>query len=304
MQEFTLASAGAGLLRCALWLPEGEIRAVVQLVHGISEYLDRYDDFARFLCANGFAVAAEDHMGHGSSVSPECPLGCFVGGWDAAVADVAALLRHLKERFPGRPVFLFGHSMGSFLTRTLLYTEPDAGLAGAVISGTGWQPEYMLKIGTFLCNREIKKHGEQYASEKIQKLMFGAYNKGFKDAKTPYDWLSSVPEVVERYIADPLCGFTPSVGLCRDMLEGIARNQKPENLRKMPKALPVFFLSGALDPVGAQGKGVKDSLSAFHAAGLENLSMRLYPGGRHEMLNEKEHETVYRNVLDWMNLHL
>ena len=304
MQEFTLASAGAGNFRCALWLPDGAARGVVQIVHGISEYLNRYDDFARFLCANGFAVAAEDHMGHGKSVSEECPLGCFVGGWDAAVSDVAALLYHLKERFPGLPVFLFGHSMGSFLARTLLYTEPEAGLAGAVLCGTAWKSDLILKSGKTVCNFVIRKHGEQHISEKVRDLMFGAYNKPFKPVQTPFDWICSDPEVVERYIADPLCGFIPAVGMFRAMLDGIARNQQPENLQKIPKALPVFFISGALDPVGDQGKGVKESLSAFHAAGLENLSMRLYPGARHEILNEKAHETVYRNVLDWINLHL
>ena len=304
MQEFTLVSAGAGNLRCALWLPEGEARAVVQLVHGFSESIDRYDDFARFLCANGFAVCAEDLMGHGKSVSPECPLGCLVGGWDAAVADVAALLHQIKVRFPALPVFLFGHSMGSFLTRTLLYTEPDAGLAGAVLCGTAWESDFILKSAETVCDLVIRKHGEQHISEKLRNLMFSAYNKQFRPVRTPFDWICSDPAVVERYLADPLCGFTPSVGMFRAMLDGIRRNQKPENLRKIPKELPIFFLSGALDPVGEQGKGVKNSLSAFHAAGLENLSMRLYPGARHEVLHEKEHETVYRNVLDWMNLHL
>ncbi len=299
MEEFYLASNGAGRIHCGLWLPEGQPRAVVQIIHGIAEHIGRYDHFARFLTERGFAVCADDHMGHGLSVESGGVFGYFSGGWMAAVRDERSLFEEMKKRFPAVPYVMLGHSMGSFLLRTYLYTYPGE-LTGAIISGTGWQPELALSAGLALCRLEQLRIGETGRSKLLKELMFGAYNKKFSPNRTPNDWICSDEAVVDAYTEDALCGFDATVGLTRDMLTGISMNQKKENLEKMDKTLPVLFVSGMQDPVGAMGEGVLRTIDAFKRAGLTNVTIRLYPEGRHEMLNETNRTEVYADVLSWL----
>ncbi len=300
MTEFWMDSAGKGKIRCGMWETEGEPRGIVQLVHGIAEHIVRYDAFAQFLASHGFVVVAEDHMGHGGSVSDDCPQGYFHNGWLAAIADVYTLMQATREKFPNIPYFLLGHSMGSFMARTFLFQYPDSGIDGVMISGTAWQPSFMLSAGLAVCGIEAKRYTEKGTSPLIQSLIFGSYNKNFKDAKTPNDWISSDPEVVAAYTADPTCGFMPTIGLAREMLLGIRMNQQKLNLAKMKKDLPVYIFSGALDPVGANGKGVLQTEAAFRAAGMQDVVCKLYPNGRHEMLNEVNRSEVYNDVLNWV----
>ncbi len=300
MTEFYLDSAGKGKIHCGSWEPEGELRAIVQIVHGIAEHIGRYDEFARFLNAHGILVVAEDHMGHGGSVSDGCIEGYFYGGWDAVVKDVYALTKRTRQLWPNVPYFILGHSMGSFLTRTYLFRYPDSGISGAIISGTGWQKPVMLTIGIGVCDMESKRFTDTGRSPLIQSLIFGAYNRQFPDARTPNDWICSVPEVVDAYEADPKCGFVPTIGLARDMLLGIRMIQKRANLEKMKKDLPVFFFAGAHDPVGASGKGVERTAKEFKKAGMKDVACKLYPEGRHEMLNESNKQEVFSDILDWL----
>ena len=298
MEEFFLTSNGAGRIHCGLWRPEEEPKAIVQLVHGIAEHIGRYDEFARFLTEHGFAVAAEDHMGHGASIEDGVQA-YFEGGWMAAVADVKLLHDRITADFPNLPYYILGHSMGSFLLRTYLYTYPDD-LDGAVISGTGWEAPATVKVGLTMCRLEEKRIGAKATSGLLNKIMFGAYNKPFKPVRTPHDWICSVEEVVDRYEQDPLCGFDASVGLAKDMLTGIGMNEKQENLLKMNKRLPVLFVSGAKDPVGRMSQGVLTCIDAFKRAGMRQISIRIYPEGRHEMLNESNHEEVFQDILSWL----
>ena len=294
------ASAGAGTIRCRIWEPGGAAKGIVQLVHGIAEHTARYADFAEYLTKNGYIVVAEDHMGHGESISDALPRGCIRGGWDAMTADVHALTELAKQRRPELPFFLLGHSMGSFLARTFLYTYPQEKLQGVVLSGTAWQPGPVLAAGRLVTAGEIRRSGADTPSEKLQQLMFGAYGKQFPGETSPDAWICSDPAVVARYGEDALCGFIPGAGLIAAMLEGIARNQKKENLAKMPKELPVLFIAGTRDPVGAGGKGVKQSFDAFRNAGLGDVTLKLYEGDRHEVLNEKDKARVWADVLDWL----
>jgi alpha-beta hydrolase superfamily lysophospholipase len=294
------ASAGAGTIRCRIWEPEGEALGMVQLVHGIAEHAGRYAEFGEFLAGHGYIAAAEDHMGHGESISPALPMGCIRGGWDAMASDVHALTLRLKARRPELPFFLLGHSMGSFLARTYLYTWPQEGLKGVILSGTAWQPGPVLAAGRLIAAGEARRRGADIPSEKLQKLMFGAYGKQFPGETSPDAWICSDPAVVTTYGADPLCGFIPGAGLVAAMLEGIARNQKKENLAKMPKGLPVLFIAGTRDPVGGCGRGVKQSVQAFRAAGMADVALRLYEGDRHEVLNEKDRGRVWADVLAWL----
>ena len=214
-------SKGAGKIHACRWTPEGEIRAVVHILHGIAEFVERYDAFAGYLNSHGFLVVAEDHMGHGQSINGDGIQGYFHGGWFTAVEDSMQLMRDTKAEFPDLPYILFGHSMGSFMARTILCKYPECGLTAAIICGTGWQPAFALPSLIKVVEGICKKTGETNPNETLQSLIFGSYNKKVEHPRTPFDWLSRDPKMVDAYIAHPLCGFTASAGLLREMLKGI-----------------------------------------------------------------------------------
>lgn len=281
--------------------PDGEVRGIVQIAHGIAEHVERYDDFARFLAENGFAVFANDHLGHGKSVNDESELGFFAetGGWEMVVEDMRKLHDLASEQHPDLPYFLFGHSMGSFLARTyIIYFR--TGLDGVILSGTGQQPKALVVGGKLLGKLEMSKNGAMYKSKKLNDLAFGKYNDGFDTTRTISDWLSRDEAEVDKYIADPLCGYIPSAGLFHDMMCGIEFISKPRNLQRMKKDLPVYFMSGDADPVGENGKGVLRAYRSFLNAGMKDVAVKLYHEGRHEMLNELNKAEVYKDILNWI----
>ena len=301
--DFWYDSKGAGKIHGCRWSPEGEPKAVVQILHGIAEFVERYDDFANFLTQHGFLVVAEDHMGHGQSINGGGIQGYFHGGWFTAVGDSLQLMADIKAEYPHLPYILFGHSMGSFMARTILCKYPQCGLSAAVICGTGWQPAFalpaLIKVMDGIC-----KKNETKPSESLQKLIFGGYNRKVEHPRTEYDWLTRDAKIVDEYIAHPLCGFTASAGLLRDMIKGIHFIEQKENLKNMNKQLPVFFIAGGDDPVGSYGKGVYTAAEEFKKAGMEGVSIRIYPMGRHEILNEINRKDVYQDVLHWIEKHL
>lgn len=297
---FFKSGSGARLHGCR-WTPDSQVRAVLQIVHGIAEYVERYDGFANFLNRQGILVVAEDHMGHGKSISQECPQGYFAGGWQTAVDDTYRLTRDTMAEFRDVPFILFGHSMGSFMARTILAKYPDSGITAAVICGTGWQPAPVLAAGKAACALVCRAKGERAPSPLLQAMAFGTYNRKVEYPRTPYDWLSRDNSVVNAYKADPLCGFTPTAGLMRDMMEGIAYIQREENLAKMGKALPVLFIAGGDDPVGSYGAGVRTAAEAFRKAGMERVDVRIYPLCRHELLNEINREEIMDDVSRWID---
>lgn len=297
-----LSSDGKTSLYFREYVPEEEAVGIVQLVHGIAEHVARYDPFARFLAENGYIVVCHDQLGHGKSIAGEDSLGFFseTDGWDKAVKDIHALHEATAAKYPGKPYFIFGHSMGSFLTRTYLI-KYHSGLDGAIISGTGQQGAALVAGGKLMSAIEMKKHGARYKSELLNNMAFGSYNKKLGAVRTACDWLSRDPAIVDAYIADPLCGFVPSAGLLHDMMGGIEFISRQKNVEKMKKDLPVMFMSGDCDPVGEEGKGVIKAYKAFLKAGMTDVTMKLYHGGRHEMLNETNKEEVYEDVLRWLN---
>ena len=303
-QEFRFPSAyGTGTLYGRTWAPEnGAPKAVLQLVHGIAEHIGRYDRFARFMAGHGYLVCAEDHLGHGNTPESAEDLGYTADkdGWVKMTDNVRALHERIAPQYPGIPYFILGHSMGSFLTRSYLIRYPGTVDACALL-GTGQQPESVLKAGLAACRLEQLRLGRRGRSKLLQSLCFGAYNSQFKPNRTESDWVCSVDEVVDAYIADPFCQVMPTVTLMRDMLTGIRFNQQPENLAKMDKATPVFFLSGDQDPVGSNGKGVRAAYQSFLDAGCGHVRLKLYPGGRHEMLNEHNWQDVYDELLSWFD---
>ena len=297
--DFYYESKGAGRIHGCRWTPEQPPVAVFQIIHGIAEYIERYDDFARYLNRLGFLVVAEDHMGHGKSISGEGIQGYFHGGWFTAVEDSCQLLQDTRKEFPDLPYVLFGHSMGSFMTRTILETYPDCGISAAVICGTGWQPKAVLNTGIGVCRLVCRQQGEKQPSKFLEKLVFSNYNKKVEHPRTSYDWLTRDSGVVDRYLSDPLCGFTPTGGLMRELLTGIRYEQ--EHLSAMKRDLPVLFIAGGDDPVGNYGKGVLQSAEAFRKAGMQDVSCKIYPLGRHEILNEINREEVYQDISSWLN---
>ncbi len=288
------------------WTPDSEnVVAVVQIVHGMAEYAERYEEFARFLTERNFVVTGEDHLGHGKSVR-EGELQGFFCEQDPAtvvVRDVHRLKKVTQEMYPGVPYFLLGHSMGSFIVRNYI-CKYGTGIDGALILGTGMQSDALLAAAKAAAALEGTFKGLKHVSRFIDKAAFGSYNKHIKDAKTDFDWLSRDEEKVAEYIADKDCGFVFTVNGFKTSFELISRSKKKENLDNIPKDLPVFMASGDEDPVGNYGKGVKKAYQALVDAGLENIEMKLYPEDRHELLNELDRQQVMEDIGDWLSKHL
>lgn len=304
--EFTFLSAdGKTPIHAVEWLPDGDVQAVLQIAHGVSEYILRYEPFAEYLTAWGFAVVGHDHLGHGSSLLPDAPLLHFGprGSWNWVVDDMDTRRNLAKRSFPGVPYFLLGHSMGSFLARTYLIRYPGA-VDGAIIMGTGQMAPALLAGGKAVAIAEGRRIGEENVSPLVQKLSFGTYNKIFAPNRTDFDWLSVNEENVDRYIADPLCGGNASIGLFREMLGGMSFIAAAENLKKMNLNTPILFISGEMDPVGDCGKGVKRAYESFRKAGVRDVSLTLYPELRHEILNETCRETVFHDIYQWLQAKL
>ncbi len=299
-KEIAYPSCGQGQIRGFRWEPQGEVKAIVQIVHGIAEHVQRYDHFASFLAEHGILVVAQDHMGHGRSIEGGSIKGYFTGGWFAAVDDTYRLLRDTMDEFPGVPYILLGHSMGSFIARTILCKYPNSGIAGAIISGTAWMPGAVLTAGQAMAKVICKAQDEKQPNDTLQGMMFGGYNKRIEHPRTKSDWLTRDAAVVDAYEADPNCGFATSAGLLRDMLVGLRFIHNKNNLALMDRELPVFFIAGGDDPVGSYGDGVRQAAKVFEDLGMKRISLRIYPLDRHEVLNELNREEVYGHVLSWI----
>ena len=296
------SSTGVNHIRVKTCTPDGAVRGVVQIAHGIAEHADRYTDFMRFLADNGFAVAADDHLGHGKSIEKDEDKGFFAekDGWWRVVQDLKTIHDTMKKQYPDVPYIFFGHSMGSFLARTYLICYPDD-CDAAIISGTGQQSPLMVNGGLLMANLLVKKLGVRGDGQQLNDIAFGSYNSRIPEKKTEFDWLSRDEANVRKYIDDPLCGFVAKCSLYRDMMVGIKFISSKKNAAKMNKGLPVYFMSGDADPVGEYGKGVNKAYKLFCDVGMRDVTLRLYPQGRHEMLNEINYQDVYRDILNWVN---
>lgn len=288
-------------IRAQKWLPCGEPRGVLQISHGICEHIGRYDHFARFMADHGFAVVANDHLGHGKSFDQPQHQGFFAetGGWARVVDDMHTLYEITARQHPRLPYFLLGHSMGSFLARTYVLKHQN-NLRGLLLSGTGQPLSSAVSFGIAYAGRIIKKNGPLHRSKRITLLCFGTYNNAFLPVRTVSDWISRDEQMIDEHLADKLCGFTPTAAMYRDMFTGVRYITSRRNMARMQKDLPVYFFSGDKDPVGEEGKGVERAFQSFMEAGCTDLSLKLYPEGRHEMLNEINKEQVYADLLGWV----
>ena len=304
--DFTFTSStGKNHIHARQCMPDGAPRAVLQIAHGIAEHIDRYDDFAAFLAQNGILVVGNDHLGHGKSISAPEDLGFFADdkGWDYVVQDMDKLHDLMKADYPNLPYIFFGHSMGSFLTRTYIIKHPEKPDL-VILSGTGHQSRALVYSGYAMAEAIVRAKGPRADGRLLNDLAFGSYNSKVRFPMTDFDWLSQDFEMVRKYINDPLCGFVAKASLYRDMMGGIKFVTDQKNIDAMNKDTPVYFMSGDKDPVGDYGKGVERAYKAFCKAGLRDVFMRQYPDGRHEMLNELNRQQVCQDVLDWINQRL
>ncbi|WP_370153822.1 lysophospholipase [Ferrovibrio sp.] len=294
----SLVSPADGLvLQGHEWLPAGNARAVVVIAHGMAEHAGRYARFASALTDAGHAVYAFDHRGHGHTARSVAELGHFADrdGWNRAVADLAAICDMAAQRHPGLPLLLFGHSMGSFMAQQFLY-EHGGRLAGCVLCASNGRPPPLAALGPLVARLEKLRHGGRGISMLIHTMSFGAFNKRFQPARTEFDWLSRDPAEVDKYIADPFCGFPITVQSWIDFLAGLQAIARPENQARIRKDLPILVTAGTHDPVSAGTKGLRQLLDAYAAAGLTRVEHKFYEGARHELLNETNRDAVTADI--------
>lgn len=289
------------------WLPDSSesVKGTVQISHGMAEHSKRYSDFADRLTKNGFAVYANDHRGHGETEGHVEKLGYFADndGWNLVVSDMNKLNDIIQKAHPGIPVFIFGHSMGSFLSRDYMFTYPEK-IEGVILSGTGGDPGFLGSAGIMITSLESKLRGKKAQSRLMDKMSFGSFNKAFRPNRTAFDWLSRDEKKVDQYIDDPFCGTIFTAGFFRDLLCGIKKINKASNIEKIPVELPIYLYSGTNDPVGDFTKGAKQVYNSYKKAGIKDLSLKFYEEGRHEMLNEINREEVMNDIVDWLENHL
>ncbi len=303
--EFRFSSSRGDVdIRAMEYVPEGKISGILQIAHGMVEFIDRYEDFAGYLNSKGILVVGNDHLGHGGSVKSEDEWGYFgEDGNRHVLEDMHELTLLTKKKYPGLPYFLLGHSMGSFYARQYLF-DYGKELDGAIIMGTGFEPLYKVKAGMFLCRTIALFKGWRYRSDLVNDIAFGSYGKKFEPLRTRADWLSKDEKLVDWYVNEPRCSFKFTLNGYYSMFEGIARLHDKALLAKMPKDLPVFFVSGKDDPVGSFGKEVEDSVQSFKEAGMKDVRMKLYENDRHEILNETDKQTVYDDLYDFIKEHI
>lgn len=284
------------------WKPEGEVKAVLQLCHGMVEYIRRYDEFAEFMCSRGYYVVGNDHLGHGKSVQSKSEYGFFNEKYGNAcvIGDMHTLRQRTMKKYPDVPYFILGHSMGSLLVRQYIQMYGN-GLSGAVLLGVvSDRKKAVLVCGKRLCRLMAVFRGWHYRSRLIDGMVLGSYNKKFKPARTRADWMTSDKEHLDAYVSDPLCSFVFTVNAYYSMFTGMLSMEKKESIYMIPKTLPILFAAGSDDPVGNFGKGVRKIYEQYKAAGLQDVTLRLYAGDRHELLNETDRQQVYQDLFDWL----
>ena len=259
-----------------IWLPDGEVKAVMQVAHGMTEHMGRYEAFADYLCPMGIAVAGFDLRGHGKNPGDPEIASCGEGGWAASIEDIRLFYELLKRRCVGVPHYMFGFSLGSFLLREYLTKYPAEGeIAGAIIMGTGHQPEWLLSIMMGIVKGQIKKAGFDKTTDLVRQLSFGTYNQKFNPNRTDADWLCADKAEVGKYLADPLVRKDISAGLFWELLGCMKRTGSAYEYDGWDTSLPVLLISGQDDPVGNGGKGVQALYQRMKKSGMENVTIRL-----------------------------
>lgn len=303
MQEsFYFISSTKEEVHARIWKDDTikEYRGIVQLVHGMQEYIGRYENFAQILAHNGYIVVGHDHLGHGDTAKKDEDFGYFSkkDGWNHLAEDVHILQNKIAKEYPSLPYIIFGHSMGSLVVRTYL-TKYQDNLAGVILSGTSGQKSGLL-AGQILTKLMILFKGDRYRSQLLEYLITGSFNKKFKPNRTSADWTTRDEEVVDKYQKDPKCGFNFTTNGYLNLLKGSYYLSKQKNVNKTLN-VPILLISGDKDPVGAMGKGVIKVMDMLEKAGLDKVTIRLFKDARHELLNETNKGEVYYVIFNWLN---
>ena len=307
-EEFSfLSKDGKTNIHAVKWIPEsGEYRAILQITHGMIEFVERYSPFAEYLTKNGFMVVGHDHLGHGDSVTSQDDWG-YIGENPSKllVEDMHKLRTMIQEENPDVPYFMLGHSMGSYMLRKYL-TVYHENLRGAIIMGTGCVPDGTTKLGIFVCKFLAKIFGWRHRSKLMESISFGGpYKKYDLTGQTlSNSWLTKNEEIVKFYYHEPRCTFKFTLNGYLGLLEAVHYDNQPENVKKVPKKLPIFLVSGQDDPVGDNGAGVKQVYGMFLDAGSLDVTYKLYENDRHEILNETDHDQVFEDLLAWMRVRM
>lgn len=302
--EFLSADRGTKIY-AVKWEPDDEkITGVLQITHGMAEYVERYEAFAEYMTKQGFLVVGHDHLGHGNSVASKEYWGYFAAqnGSDILVEDINTLRTKIQAEYPQYPYFMLGHSMGSFLLRKYL-SEHGENLQGAIIMGTGTQPDRMVKMGKSICRFLAVFRGWNHRSRLVNKMAFSGNNKRFA-AEGANAWLTKDKEIVAAYNKEPRCTFIFTLNGFYNLFDTIYYINQQEHIGKIPKNLPLFLVSGEEDPVGNYGAGVKEAYEIYEKAGIEDITWKLYPTDRHEILNEEDREKVYEDICAWMKVRI
>lgn len=299
--HFTYETNDGTMIHAWRWTPTektNEVRGIIQIAHGMAEHILRYDHFARFLTQHGFVVYGNNHRGHGKEAKIK---GFFSeeNGFAKVVDDMRQLTNIIQQQYNDIPVFIFGHSMGSFLTRRYMQLH-GINIAGVILSGTAGKQGLLGRIGLWMANRERNKHGATALSPRMNELIFGSYNKKFKPNRTEFDFLSRDERAVDAYVADEQCGFVCTTSFYVDLISGMRTINKANKMMETPLRLPIFMIAGDMDPVGNYGKGVKQLHRMYETLKFRDLSIKLYDGARHELLHETNKEEVYNDILHWL----
>lgn len=302
-EDFTFQTDDGAEIFCCKWSDPKNvtINGIVQISHGMAEHVLRYEDFARYLVKRGYHVYGHDHRGHGQTARKQEDIGYFTDtdGFEQVVRDVKQFTDLIQKNNPSTPLILFGHSMGSFIARSYVQLFGNQ-LTGAIFSGTGGDPGLLGKMGRRIAERECRKKGRRTASPLLDKLSFGSFNNQFKPNRTNFDWLSRDEKQVDLYIADPFCGKIFTSGFFADLLTGLLTLHRQEEINKIPKQLPLLLIAGDKDPVGKNGKGVTQVYQHYKRAAIVDVSIKLYEGARHEILNETNREEVFGDIATWI----
>ncbi|MEM7279100.1 MAG: alpha/beta fold hydrolase [Pseudomonadota bacterium] len=280
-----------------VWRPEGAPTHILQILHGLGEHSDRYARFAKAANERGIAVYCHDHRGHGEHADQ---LGYFAAknGWGLLVADALAVFRHVEAEHSGVPIILLGHSMGSYIAQSFLIRHSPS-IAALILSSSTWPSRAKLFFGSILAHIESWRLDRHRHSPLLDKLGFGDFNKPFQPARTELDWLSRDDAEVDRYIEDPLCGGPYTTGLWLDLTSGLKEIASDAALRRIDASLPILITGGAADPIGGD-KGMTKLLLHYAQTGHQRLKVKIYPEGRHEMLNDSVRDQVTSDWLDWI----
>ena len=283
------------------WQAETEPRALFLISHGMTEHIERYEEFASYMAAHGMIVYGHDHRGHGRTGDHAGMLGVLAerDGFEKTAEDIFTMVMLAKLEHPGLPVYLFGHSMGSFLIRLLMQTY-SSHINGVILSGTGYFPKHEVVSGRLLAGL-LSANKE---APLMNALTFGAYNRKISQMKTPFDWLSRDRQEVEKYLDDPFCGFIPPARFFSDLMTGLLHIHNRKQNRKIRKDLPLLIAGGTADPVGSFGAGIWKTAQLYEKVGLEEIAVMLFDGARHELLHEINREAVFQAFLQWIEQQL